>query len=152
MCHSRTNNSQINRLHERCLRIIYIDKQSLFELLLEKDKYVSIHSQNLQILGTEMYKIKNDLSPLIVIELFERRNEQHYDLKITPQLLRILPERKMYHELESISFLGPKIWNILPHILKNLLFTMLDLFKKISIKRKEQKISYETKVYYFMRF
>ena len=84
MCHSRTNNSQINRLHERCLRIIYIDKQSLFELLLEKDKYVSIHSRNLQILATEMYKIKNDLSPLIVIELFERRNEQHYDLKITP--------------------------------------------------------------------
>ena len=28
MCHSRTNNSKINMLHERCLRIIYNDKQS----------------------------------------------------------------------------------------------------------------------------
>ena len=27
MCHSRTNNRKINRLHERCLRIMYNDKQ-----------------------------------------------------------------------------------------------------------------------------
>ena len=26
MCHSRENNNKINRLHERCLRIIYNDK------------------------------------------------------------------------------------------------------------------------------
>ena len=63
MCHSRANNGKINRLHERCLRIIYSDKQSSFETLLEKDGTVSVHKQNLQILATEMYKIKNDLSP-----------------------------------------------------------------------------------------
>ena len=37
MCHSRTNN-KINRLHER-LRIIFSDKQSSFETLLEKDRF-----------------------------------------------------------------------------------------------------------------
>ena len=77
MCHSRANNGKINRLHERCLRIIYSDKQSSFETLLEKDGSVSVH--NLQILATEMYKIKNDLSPLIATELFEQRNEQQYN-------------------------------------------------------------------------
>ena len=60
------NNGKINRLRERCLRIIYSDKYSTFETLLEKDGSVSVHSRNLQILATEMYKIKNDLSPLIV--------------------------------------------------------------------------------------
>ena len=124
----------------------------MFQLLLEKDKSVSIHSRNLQILATEMCKIKNDLSPLIVTELFEQRNEQHYDLRNKPLLLTILPERKIYHGSESILFLGPKIWNILPHVLKKFMFTMLDLFKKISIARKERKIPYEAKVYYFMRF
>ena len=44
MCHSRANNGKINRLHERCLRIIYSDKQSSFETLLEKDCSVSIHN------------------------------------------------------------------------------------------------------------
>ena len=62
MCHSRANNNKINRLHERCLRIVFSDKQSSFETLLEKDSSVSIHNRNLQILATEMYKIKNNLS------------------------------------------------------------------------------------------
>ena len=75
MCHSRANNGKINRLHERCLQTIYSDKQSSFETLLEKDDSVSVHNRNLQILATEMYKIKNDLSPSIVTELFEQRNE-----------------------------------------------------------------------------
>ena len=75
MCHSRSNNGKINRLQERCLRIIYSDKQSSFKTLLEKDGYVSVHNRNLQILATEMYKIKKDLSPLIITEFFEQRNE-----------------------------------------------------------------------------
>ena len=37
MCHSRENNNKINRLHERCSRIIYNDKRSPFNVLLEKD-------------------------------------------------------------------------------------------------------------------
>ena len=35
--HSCIINTKINRLHERCLRIIYCDKESSFEELLEKD-------------------------------------------------------------------------------------------------------------------
>ena len=54
MCHSRTNNSKINRLHERCLRLVYNDKQSSFNELLEKDGSVSIHMRNTQMLATEM--------------------------------------------------------------------------------------------------
>ena len=71
MCHSGANNGKINRLHERCLRIIHSDKQLSFETLLEKDGSISIHNRNLQILATEMYKIKNDLPTLIVTELFK---------------------------------------------------------------------------------
>ena len=130
-CHSRANNSKINMLHEHWFRIIYSDKKSSFEALLEKDGSVSIHNRNIQILATEMFKIKNDLSPEIMTELFEQRNEHHYNLRnnvhfITPQI------RTVYHGSESISFLGPKIWNILPDRLKNA--TSLEVFK-IKIKK-----------------
>ena len=54
ICHSRTNDNKINRLHERCLRIVYNDKESSFNDLLEKDGSVSIHMRNTQILATEM--------------------------------------------------------------------------------------------------
>ena len=30
MCHNRTNNNKIYRLHERCLRLIYNDKKIIF--------------------------------------------------------------------------------------------------------------------------
>ena len=43
MCHNRTYNNEINRLYERCLRMIYNDKRSSFEDLLEKDNSVSIN-------------------------------------------------------------------------------------------------------------
>ena len=68
MCHSRTNNSKINRLHERGLRIVCNDKQSSFNELLEKDGSVSIHMRNIQIPTSEMYKLVNNLSPPIIIE------------------------------------------------------------------------------------
>ena len=56
MFHSRFLNNKINRLHERCLRIIYNDKHSNFDVLLEKDNSVSIHHNNIHSLAIEMYK------------------------------------------------------------------------------------------------
>ena len=53
MFHSRIINNKINRLHERCLRVLYGDKSSSFEKLLEQDKSVTIHTRNLQILATK---------------------------------------------------------------------------------------------------
>ena len=52
MLRSRSNNNKIKHLHERCLRIIYNDKQSSYEELLIKDGTVSIHHGNIQTLGT----------------------------------------------------------------------------------------------------
>ena len=57
MCHSRIINKKLNRLHERCLRITYCEKQSSFEELLEKDSSASINERNIQILATEIYKV-----------------------------------------------------------------------------------------------
>ena len=48
----------------------------------------------------------------------EPRNEQHYDLRKNSQF-NIPPIRTVHHGSESISFLGPKLWNILPDRLKN---------------------------------
>ena len=57
MCHNRTENNKINRIHERRLRLIYNDKKSSFENLLDKKKYVSIHHRTLRSLAIEMYKV-----------------------------------------------------------------------------------------------
>ena len=70
MFHSRTMNNKINRLHERALRVVYKNDMLTFEELLLLDKSFSIHHRNLQKLATEMFKIKNGISPILMQELF----------------------------------------------------------------------------------
>ena len=48
MLHSRCNNNKIKHLYERCLRLIYCDKNPSYEELLKKDGSVSIHHRNIQ--------------------------------------------------------------------------------------------------------
>ena len=79
MCHSRANNNKINRLHERCLQIVCDDKQSSFNHLLEKDGSVSIHTRNIQIPATKMYKHINNLLPPILNRVFKLNSESCYN-------------------------------------------------------------------------
>ena len=69
MFHSRNLNNKINRLHEHCLRVIYNDKTSSLEQLLENDNSVSIHHRNIQTLVIEMYQVTNGLSPEINLDI-----------------------------------------------------------------------------------
>ena len=67
--HSRTMNNKINRLHEKCFRIVCRDKTPSFGKLLEKDGSVTIHTRNLRTLVTEMFKVYKNLSPEIIADL-----------------------------------------------------------------------------------
>ena len=80
MCQNRTYSNKINRLHERCLRLIYDDKRSSLEGLLEKDNSVSIHHKNLQALAMEMFKVHTKTSPEIMQEVFLVNEQGNYNL------------------------------------------------------------------------
>ena len=69
MFHSRQLNQKINKIQERALRITYKDTESTFNELLQKDCAVTIHTKNLQILMTEIYKTKNELNPSFMQEI-----------------------------------------------------------------------------------
>ena len=53
---------------------------STFESLLQRDNPVTIHGRNLQLLATEMYKLRNGLSPKIMEDLFPLR-EINYNIE-----------------------------------------------------------------------
>ena len=116
MCHNRTRNNKINHLHEWCLRVIYNHKISSFKELLERDGSVPVQNRNLQILATDMFKVYNNIAPPIFTEIFNKRNPV-YQLRHTSHS-SIPPVRRVYKRTESISFLGPKIWDIVPTELK----------------------------------
>ena len=108
MCHNRTKNSKINRLHERCLRLLYNDKKSSFHDLLEKDGSVSIHYGYLKALATEMYRIYSGMAPEIVTEIFPLRPKGQYNLRSWSDFTLSIV-RTVNYPIEGIRYLGPKI-------------------------------------------
>ena len=127
MSHSRALNNKTNRLNERYLRIIYNDKTSTFKELLEKDNSVSIHYRNIQALAIEMYKVANGMAPEIMNEIFQLREKSHYNLRYTSEFI-IPPIHSVYHGRESASYLGPKLWELIPTVIRQI--DTLSGFKK----------------------
>ena len=87
MCHHCSVNNKINRLHERCLRIVYSDSMSSFEDLLHKDSSVSVHVKNIKTLAIEMFKVSNKLTIPLMNEIFVKRNNA-YNLRKPSEFVR----------------------------------------------------------------
>ena len=100
MWYDWTKNNKINRLHERCLHLIYNEKKSSFEELMETDSSVSVHNRNLRALATEMYTIYHGISPTIMSKIFK-----------TSLILKIdTPKgRTVNHGSERFRYLSSKI-------------------------------------------
>ena len=81
MCHNRSLNNKIDRLHELSLRIGFSTKTSDFSDLLAKDGSVSIHHQNIRQLAIEMFKVSKGLCPETAKGLLQFRNEIPYNLR-----------------------------------------------------------------------
>ena len=116
MFHNRTTNEKINKLHERSLRILYKDNSSSFNELLKKEKSVTMHVRNIQLLAIEMYKVNNNLSPSFIVDMFPIK-EASYNIRECTEFKR--PRVNTVHwGTESLCYLGPKIWDLLPDEMK----------------------------------
>ena len=74
-----------------------------------------------------MFRFYNEFSPPLMSNIFKLRAEDSYNLRQVSEFSRPII-KSVYHGTESISYLGPKTWNILPEKLKNV--DNLEHFKK----------------------
>ena len=67
----------------------------------------------------EIYKVSNRLSPPVVNNMLTQKNSHPYNLRLNSQFSRPFV-RSVFHGTESIFYLGPVIWDILPDSYQNL--------------------------------
>ena len=82
---NRTNGNKTNRLHEKCLRLVYNDKKSYFDDLLEKDRSVA--------LAVELLKVFKGLNSVIFAEVFPVRQKIQYNMRNSRILLYLVRKR-----------------------------------------------------------
>ena len=111
MFHDRSLNAQLNKIHERALRIAYKDTHADYEALLNLDNAVSLRQRNLQYSMIEMYKTKNSLNPSFMRELLKPRNLQ-YNLR-SKNTLEIPKVWTTLYGIETVQFIGQKLWQML---------------------------------------
>ena len=120
---SRKLNRRINHIHERALRMVYMDYSSSFTDLLKKDGSVTIHQRNIQLVAIEMFKVKYDLCPEIMKSLFHINRNQ----KVSKSFHRPNVNTE-YKGKYSLRWFGPLVWDyMLPDNLKSI--TTLEKFK-----------------------
>ena len=114
--HCRTLNIRVNGLHKSALSLVCNDFSSSFSELLEKGKYTTMHHRNLQTLTYEIFKVKDNMTPKIMTEIFPHK-ESNYNLRNSTALQDRSIKTIMYGS-ESVFSVEPKIWDILQTELK----------------------------------
>ena len=112
MFHNQTQNNRINRLQERPLRLVHNSNTSFSNELLQKDNSFTIHHRNIQKLALEMYRVTHRLALKIICELF---NEANVPCNLRQDVsFRLYNVKTVLHCTETLSYLRPKIWNLVP--------------------------------------
>ena len=126
MLHSRIMNNKINYINKRALRLVYSDQVSSFDELLKKDRSFYIHHRNIQSLAVVLHKFFHGLSPSVMNNVFHLNANIPYNLRSRSERHSRNP-KTIKHGTETMSYLAPKIWSLVPNAMK--ISNSLDVFK-----------------------
>ena len=101
MFHDRGSNSKINRIQERALKLVCRDSGR--ELEVEREKNLSNHQRNQQLLMIEIYRAKH-ISPEFMKDVFFENNN-NYNLRSDNQL-RLPKIVTMKYRTEDVMYRG----------------------------------------------
>ena len=109
---SKKSTKKINAVHERSLRIIWNDYESLYSLLLlEEAHQIAFHQWCISSLMIEVYKYMNGHSPDIVNDIFKLENKCNlWNFHIFQTENRC----SLKYEVDAIPYCTSQLWQQVP--------------------------------------
>ena len=106
---SRKLNHRVSNIYERVLRLVCKDYSSCFDDLLVKDNFFRIQHRNLQELALEIFKVKINIAPQVMImkdifQILENRYSLRNETKFESRNFRMVR-----YGIETTSFVKPTI-------------------------------------------
>ena len=100
------------KINKRALRVTFNDYTSSYQELLDKANHSCLYIIRQQRIVLEVYKCLNGLNPPFLHDLFKRK-DTGYDMRDNDLLIQ--PKVKSTKNgLNSFSYQGAKLWNMLP--------------------------------------
>ena len=122
----KTNLNKLEKLQKRALRFVFRDITSSYETLLERGNVLPLSVYRIRCMAIEVFKCVNGSDPAYLNNLFSQSIPK-YDLRDSFRL-----EQPNFHAFtygfRSSRYCGSKLWNILPHSVKNT--KDINVFKK----------------------
>ena len=129
---SATDKRKLERVQERALRAVFLDKQSSYQALLDKSDLTTLQNRRLQDIAILMYKVKHKLCPIKISELFHAHCSP-YNLRTAEFAIPRFRTNK--YGKHSLTYLGPKLWNKLLSEIRTLpsLFSFKNCIRKFDL-------------------
>ena len=109
---SKKSTKKINAVHERPLRIIRNDYESLYPLLLEEAHQITFHQRGINSLMIEVYKYLNEHLPDIMNDIF-KSSENMCNLR-NFYIFQIENSRSLKYGLDAIPHCAGQLWQQVP--------------------------------------
>ena len=107
-----TNNSKIEKIQERALKIVYNDYKSDYNVLLTKFGTDTMLQSRLKTMIMEVFKSLKGTNPVYIQNIFTNK-DQPYDLRNSYLLIQKKTQTVTFG-LRTFGYLGSKMWNDLP--------------------------------------
>ena len=120
-----TNNSKIEKIQERALKIVYSDYNSEYNELIAKFGTDTMLLLRLKSIVLEVCKSLKHANPVYIQDIFINK-DQPYDLR-NPHLLVQKKTNSVNFGLRSFGYLASKIWNDLPARFKDIDISDVDV-------------------------
>ena len=114
---NKTDLAKLEKVQERAVRLIYNDKASSYDDLLQRAVVPSVLTRWKRALATEVFKAVQGISPSYIQTLFKQKDVPY---AFRNKTILIQPKcTTTKHGLNSITYQGARLWNTLPEHIKN---------------------------------